>query len=336
VSREHLVFDLGNFELQSGCVFSGAQLAYQTYGELNAERDNVVVLPTFYTGSHTRNKGFFGSGRAIDPARHFVVSVNLFGNGISSSPSNTPAPFNGANFPDVTLYDNVHAQYRLLTEVLQVNRVALVSGWSMAGCQSFQWAAQYPDFVDAILPFCASARTAEHNVVFLEGVKAALQADSVYADGHYSSPPIKGLKAFGRVYAGWAFSQTFYREQMYKLKGFDSAEDLLQDWEQDHLDWDANDLLCKLKTWQGGDISANDRYQHDFKAALNAIKAKTIVIVCDNDLYFRPEDNQLEIEHIQGGELRIFESAWGHCVASPGNSPEFEQFLDQAISELIN
>ncbi len=332
---DYSVFALGDFELQSGEVLPGAQLAYKTYGSLNANRDNAVVLPTFYTGSHLRNEGFFGPGRAIDPARHFVVSVNLFGNGISSSPSNTPAPFGAVGFPQITLYDNVRAQYRLLTEELGVKRVALVTGWSMAGCQSFQWAAQYPDFVDAILPFCASAKTSEHNIVFLEGVKAALQADAVYADGNYSSPPVKGLKAFGRIYAGWAFSQTFYREQMYRLKGFDSAEELLQDWEQDHLDWDANDLLCKLWTWQQGDISANPLYNGNFKAALNAIKAKTIVIVCDNDLYFRAEDNQIETEHITDAELRIYESPWGHCVASPGNDPEFERYLDQAISELL-
>lgn len=336
MTDDYSVFDLGAFTLQSGSVFPGLQLAYKTYGQLNAQGDNVVVLPTFYTGSHMRNEGYFGRGRAIDPARHFIVSVNMFGNGISSSPSNTPAPFNGANFPDITLYDNVRAQYRLLTEELGVKRVALVTGWSMAGCQSFQWGAQYPDFVDAILPFCASAKTAEHNIVFLEGVKAALQADSVFADGLYTSPPEKGLKAFGRVYAGWAFSQTFYREHMYRLKGFDSAEALLQDWERDHLDWDANDLLCKLKSWQRGDIGANDLYQHDFHAALRAIQARTIIIVCDDDLYFRPEDNQLEIEHIQNGELRRYQSPWGHCVASPGNSPEFAQYLDQAISELLN
>ncbi|MDH3759358.1 MAG: alpha/beta fold hydrolase [Gammaproteobacteria bacterium] len=335
MNDDHEIFALGDFALQSGAFLPDARLAYKTYGEQNAAGDNVVVLPTFYTGSHMRNEGYFGPGRAIDPARHFVVSVNLFGNGISSSPSNTPAPFDGPNFPNITLYDNVRAQYRLLTEALGVKQVALVTGWSMAGCQSFQWGAQYPDFVSAILPFCASAKTSEHNIVFLEGVKAALQADAVYADGHYREPPVKGLKAFGRVYAGWAFSQTFYREQMYRLKGFDSAEELLQDWEQDHLDWDANDLLCKLWTWQNGDISANDLYQGDFKAALNAIKAGTIVIVCDNDLYFRPEDNQIEIQHIHGGELRIYESPWGHCVASPGNEPKFEKFLDQAISELL-
>lgn len=329
------LYDLGDFELQSGVVLNSARLAYRTYGELNQTGDNVVVLPTFYTGTHLRNEGYFGPGRAIDPARHFVVSINMFGNGISSSPSNTPAPYNAAGFPQITLYDNVRAQYRLLTEVLGVRRVALVTGWSMAGCQSFQWGAQYPDLVDAILPFCASAKTSEHNIVFLEGVKAALQADSIYDNGNYSSPPERGLKAFGRVYAGWAYSQTFYREQMYRLLGFDSAEALLQDWERDHLEWDANDLLCMLWTWQQGDISANQLYQHNFEASLAAIRARTIVIVCDNDLYFPPEDNQIEIEHISNGELRVYHSPWGHCVASPGNDPEFQKYLDQAIAELL-
>ncbi|NCF37787.1 MAG: alpha/beta fold hydrolase [Gammaproteobacteria bacterium] len=332
---DYQVYDLGDFELQSGVVLNSARLAYRTYGELNQTGDNVVVLPTFYTGTHLRNEGYFGPGRAIDPARHFVVSINMFGNGISSSPSNTPAPYNAAGFPQITLYDNVRAQYRLLTEVLGVRRVALVTGWSMAGCQSFQWGAQYPDLVDAILPFCASAKTSEHNIVFLEGVKAALQADSIYDNGNYSSPPERGLKAFGRVYAGWAYSQTFYREQMYRLLGFDSAEALLQDWERDHLEWDANDLLCMLWTWQQGDISANQLYQHNFEASLAAIRARTIVIVCDNDLYFPPEDNQIEIEHISNGELRVYHSPWGHCVASPGNDPEFQKYLDQAIAELL-
>jgi homoserine O-acetyltransferase len=336
MSIDYQIYDLGNIQLQSGDTLPDAKLAYKTYGELSRTKDNVVLLPTFYTGSHYRNEGFFGKGRAIDPTRHFVVSINLFGNGLSSSPSNTPAPYDASRFPDITLYDNIRAQQQLLTEALGINKIALVTGWSMAGCQSFQWAAQYPGMVSAILPFCASAKTAEHNIVFLEGVKAALQADSVYDDGNYQSPPTKGLKAFGRVYAGWAFSQTFYREQMYRLKGFDTAEALLRDWEADHLDWDANDLLCKLWTWQQGDISNQVPYSNDFVAALAAIEAKTIIIACDNDLYFRPEDNALEVEHIKNGELRVYQSPWGHCVASPGNDPAFEHYLDQAIKELLH
>lgn len=329
---DHLVHEISQLELQSGDILENARLAYKTYGELNQTRDNVVVLPTFYTGSHIRNEGFFGAGRAIDPAKHFIVSVNLFGNGISSSPSN----HGGADYPAVTLFDNIVAQHDLLFGALGVERIAMVTGWSMAGCQSFQWAAQFPDLVDAIVPFCASAKTAIHNQVFLKGVKAALQADSSYQGGRYESPPEAGLKAFGRIYAGWAFSQTFYRDEMFKQLGFDNAEALLEDWEQDHLHWDANDLLCKLETWLAGDISANPLYNGDFELALASIKAKTTIISCDNDLYFRPEDNEYEARYIPGAQHHIYQSPWGHCVASPGNCPEFHHYLDAVIAQLLN
>ena len=328
-------FDLGDVPLIGGGVLRNARLGYKTYGTLNGAGDNVIVMPTFYTGTHDRNEGFFGAGRAIDPARHFIVSINMFGNGISSSPSTTPAPQDGPRFPEVTLWDNVACQHRLLTERLGVDRIALVTGWSMAGCQSYQWAAQYPDMVDAILPFCASARTSPHNIVFLEGVKAALQADQAWNGGDYDTPPEAGLKAFGRVYAGWAFSQTFYREKLHRSLGFETFEDLLVDWEEDHLNWDANNLLSKLWTWQHGDISANDLYGGDFERALGAITARAILIPCTTDLYFPPEDNEIEVRHMPNAELRPFASPWGHCVASPGNVPEFAAFLDGCIAELL-
>ena len=331
----HKTFLLGNIELQSGVVLPGAKLTYQTYGELNAARDNVIVLPTFFTGTHRRNEGFFGPGRAMDPARHFIVSVDMFGNGYSSSPSNTPAPFDGPRFPNVSLYDNIACQHRLLTEKLDVRSIALVAGWSMAGCQSYQWAAQYPDMVRAIVPFCASAKTSAHNIVFLEGVKAALQADAAWNGGNYDKQPEQGLRAFGRVYAGWAFSQSFYRNGLYRELCFETVEDLLLDWEEDHLNWDANDLLAKLWTWQNGDISANDLYGGNIDAALGAIKARTILIPCTNDLYFSPEDNVIEFGFLANAELKPYDSPWGHCVANPGNDPKFEKFLDDCINAVL-
>lgn len=334
---DHLTYELGAVDLQKGGRLEHAQLAYKVYGELNAAGDNVVVLPTFYTGSHMRNEGFFGPGRAIDPDKHFIVSINLLGNGLSSSPSNAPAPQDGPRFPTVTLWDNIALQHRLLTEELGVSRIALVAGWSMAGCQSYQWAAQYPDMVEAILPFCASAKTSPHNIVFLEGVKAALCADQTWNDGHYTQPPVRGLKAFARVYAGWAFSQTWYREELHKQIGFETFEDLLVDWEIDHAEnWDANDLLAKLETWQLGDISANALYNGDFKKALGAIKAQAILIPCTDDLYFPPADNLIEAQHMPNADCRPFASPWGHCVASPGNVPEFQAFLDGCITELLD
>lgn len=330
------IFELGHVSLQSGEILRSTRLAYKTYGTLSPAGDNVVVLPTFYTGTHMRNEGFFGPGRAIDPARHFIVSVNLFGNGLSSSPSNTPAPQDGPRFPVVTFWDNVACQHRLLTERLGVKKIALVAGWSMAGCQCYQWAAQFPDMVDAILPFCASAKTSPHNFVFLEGVKAALCADQSWNGGDYAKPPVAGLKAFARVYAGWAYSQTFYRDGLYRELGFDTIEELLRDWEADHVDnWDANDLLAKLATWQRGDVSANSLYNGDLAHALGAVRARCIIMPCTQDLYFPPQDNALEADLIAGARFQPYDSPWGHCAASPGNDAGFTSTLEASFAELL-
>ncbi|MBY8977819.1 alpha/beta fold hydrolase [Rhodobacteraceae bacterium NNCM2] len=330
------ICQLGDVPLISGETLRGARLAYQTYGALSPARDNVVVIPTFYTGTHWRNEGFFGPGRAIDPARHFIVSINLFGNGLSSSPSNTAPPQDGPRFPVISFWDNVACQHRLLTGHLGVERIALVTGWSMAGCQCYQWGAQFPDMVDAILPFCASAKTSPHNIVFLEGVRATLCADSAWNGGDYTAPPVAGLKAFGRVYAGWAFSQTFFREGLYRQLGHETVEDLLRAWEDDHVEnWDANDLLAMLATWQGGDISANPLYGGDIGAALGAIKARAILMPCTYDLYFPPEDNAAEARLMPNAELRPFENAFGHCAASPGRNTGFDAVLDAAVADLL-
>ncbi len=145
-------------------------------------------------------------------------------------------------------------------------------------------------------------------IVFLEGVKAALQADQDYENGCYTTPPQKGLKAFARVFAGWAYSQTFYREGLYRQLGFNSYEELLLDWENDHLQWDANHLLAMLWTWQNANISDSTLYGGNFEKALGAIKARTIVIPCSDDLYFPPQDNAIEVDKIRDAELRIYSS----------------------------
>ena len=329
-------YELGDIELLSGETLLSAKLAYKTYGALNSDKNNVILLPTFYTGTHKRNEGFFGTNRAISPEKHFIISINLFGNGLSTSPSNADKKQRGSKFPTITLWDNIKCQHELLTKNFNIEKIALVTGWSMAGCQSYQWAAQYPDMVEAILPFCASAKTSEHNFVFLEGVKAALCADPIWNNGDYSTPPTEGLKAFGRVYAGWAFSQSFFREKKYKELGFKNVEELLIDWENDHVNnWDANNLLTKLLTWQKNDISTGPIYNNNFTEALNRIKAKAILMPCSHDLYFPPEDNEFEVKHMQNAELRKFDSIWGHCVANPGNDKNFEVALDNAINDLL-
>jgi len=329
-------FSLGNVKLLSGKVLKSAKLVYKTYGKLNTNQSNVIILPTFYTGTHIRNEGFIGKNRAINPNKYFIISINMFGNGLSSSPSNSSRLQDGSQFPEITLWDNIYCQHKLITEKLKIKKIALVTGWSMAGCQSYQWAAQYPDMVKSILPFCASSKTSIHNHVFLEGIKAALTADVNWKNGTYKKQPLAGLKAFGRVYAGWAFSQDFYRKKLYKNLGFKNAEDLLKNWANDHAkNWDANDLLCKLKTWQLNDISCGPLYKGNYIKALKSIKAKTILMPCNQDLYFRTEDNIYEKKFINKVSLKPIDSPYGHCAANPGNDKKFQTKLDQNITELL-
>ncbi len=327
-------FELGALALQSGEILPDARLAYTTHGTLNAARDNAVLFPTYYTGTHRDNERLVRAGRALDPTRWFVVIPNLFGNGVSSSPSNHPR-VGGAAFPRVSLLDNVQAQQRLLQEALGVERVALAFGWSMGAQQAYHHAALYPERVASLLAVCGSARTSPHNWVFLEGVKAALLADPDFAAGNYRAPPRRGLAAFGRVYAGWAYSQQFFRDGEYRALGHASAAALLDAWAADHQAYDANDLLCVLASWQGADISDNPRFGGDFSRALAAISARTLLLPVDSDLYFHPDDNRLEARHLADGELRVLESSFGHVGGGPDRNPQLSAQIDDAIRELL-
>ena len=271
---DYQIFEAGDVVLQSGLTYRNARLAYKTYGTLDAAKSNVIVHPTSYGAQHYDLEWAIAAGKALDPAKYFIVIPNMFGNGLSSSPSNTPPPFDRARYPHFTLTDNVRVQQRLLEEVFGIERVALVYGFSMGAQQAFHWGALFTDRIRRIAAICGSAKTSPHNFVFLEGVKAALTADPAWQDGWFSTQPTRGFQAMGRVYAGWGLSQAFYREEEWRKLGFSSLEDfLVGSWEAGFRRRDANDLLAMLWSWQHADISANEIYGGDLGKSLGAIAA---------------------------------------------------------------
>ena len=337
MSVDYEIYDLGDVRLQRGATLRDCKLAYKTFGALNAEKDNVIVYPTWYSGQHYENEWLIGQGRALDPDKYFIIIPNMFGNGLSTSPSNTPEPYNAARFPQVTAFDNVVQQHRLVTEKFGIRKVKLVTGWSMGALQTFHWGALFPDMVERIAPFCGSAKCSRHNFVFLEGVKAALTADAAWNNGWYTTKPEKGLRAVARVYAGWGFSQAFYRQELdLRTLGYSTLEDFLVSfWEGFFLPKDANNLLTMLWTWQNGDISDNPLYKGDYKKALGAIKAKAYVMPGSTDLYFPPEDSENEVAHMPNATFVPIKSIWGHFAGGPGTSKEDVAFLDNKLKELL-
>jgi homoserine O-acetyltransferase len=333
---DYELYELGDVTLQHGATLRGCRLAYKTYGELAADKSNAIVYPTWYSGRHWDNEWLIGEGMALDPSRWFIIVPNMLGNGLSTSPSNTPPPYDKARFPKVTVYDNVAVQHRLVTEKFGIETLKLVTGWSMGAGQTYQWAVSHPEMVERACPFCGSSRTSEHNVVFLEGVKAALTADDAFRNGWYGAPPAKGLRAMARVYAGWGFSQAFYWDRVYTEMGHSSLEDfLIGFWEGFFLDdRDPNNLLTMLWTWQNGDVGKTPGFDGDTTKALNSIRARLIALPAEKDLYFPPEDEAWAVEHIPNGELRVIPGVWGH-FAGGGVNPVDTAYIDNVLKELL-
>jgi len=279
-----------------------------------------------------------GEGKALDPTKYFVVTFGLFSNGESSSPSNTPVPYNGPYFPSVSYADNIRAQYAVLTKHLDIKKVHMVVGFSMGGQQAYHWAVMYPDFLEKYVVICGSARTSVHNQCFLEGPKAALTASKDFEGGHYKSVPQHGLRAFGRVYSAWAYGQAWFRENKHLKGGLypDLNSFLHECWGENYIRaWDANDMLTMLNTWQSGDV-AKIHGDPDLQTALGRIKAKGLIMPSKTDLYFPPEDNEIEVKYLgDKAKLVVIDSIWGHVAGGGGNDRDVE-FIRSQIGQFLS
>ncbi|WCT74609.1 alpha/beta fold hydrolase [Sphingomonas naphthae] len=328
------VHAFGDVTLQSGAILPAAQLTYTTHGTLNADKSNAILFPTWFGGQHPANDWIIGPGRALDPEKYFIVVVNNMGNGLSSSPSNTPAPADGPRFPYVSVLDNVILQRRLLEEAFGIGHLLLIVGRSMGAQIAFQWGAYYPDFMDAILPFVGSARTAHHNWVFLENVRGAMTSDPAFMDGEYETQPTVAFDRMGLVFDSWGLSQAWYRQGLHLAQGYATTKDFIRR-QRPQGGGDANNVIASVETWQGADLSDNPLYGGDYAKALGAITARTIVMPSRTDLYFPPEDSEIEVSHMPNAELRVIESVWGHRAGAPGTDPVDTAFIEDAIRELL-
>ena len=340
----HHEFIINNFRTESGVTLPVARVVFGTYGTLNDARDNVVLLPSHYMANHhgydwligRDGVGPQGERRALDPSKLFLVATELFGNGQSSSPSNTPEPFHGPRFPVTTIRDNVEVVHRLLVDDLKVTHVRAVIGFSMGAEQAFQWAVSYPAFADRIVATAGTARAWPHGIVRLEGQIAALAADPTFNKGDYTTPPRKGIEAFGLVWLGWLYSQEWWRREMWKT----NAPDRTLDQEIDNrrrtffANNDANDLILQARTWQRHDVGATPGFGGDLQKALRSIAAPVLYMPSETDLYFPVGDARYEAQFIPKVSLVPIPSLWGHPAGAGGN-PADRAFLNETIGRFL-
>jgi homoserine O-acetyltransferase/O-succinyltransferase len=330
-------FVISNFKTESGVTLPQARVVYGTYGHLNAKKDNVVLLPSHYMANFHGYEWLIGADRALDPSGLFLVATELFGNGRSSSPSNTPEPYHGPRFPITTIRDNVEAVHRLLTEDLKITHVRAIIGFSMGAQQAFQWAVSYPTFADRIVATCGTAKTYPHGVVRLEGQISALTADSAFQNGDYASPPSKGLEAFAVVWTGWLFSQEWWRRELWheRSPAGTTFEQVLNNYRTHFIPGaDANDLILQMRTWERHDVGSTPGSGGDVERALHSIKVPLLYMPSETDLYFPLGDARYEAGFITGVTLTPIPSLWGHTAGAASN-PADAKFLNEKIEKFM-
>jgi homoserine O-acetyltransferase/O-succinyltransferase len=330
-------FVIANFKTESGVTLPKAIIVYGTYGHLNAAKDNVVLLPSHYMADFHGYEWLIGPDLALGPSKLFLVATELFGNGHSSSPSNTPEPFHGPRFPLTTIRDNVEAVHRLLAEDLKITHLRAIVGFSMGAEQAFQWAVTYPTFADKIVATSGTAKCYPHGVVRLESQIAAITADPAFASGDYKTQPKNGLQTFGIVWTAWLFSQEWWRKELWRQDPSmgKTFEEVVNNFHTDFIPGaDANDLILQMRTWEKHDVGTTPGFSGDVEKALRSIKTPILYMPGETDLYFPVGDAKYESAFIPGVTLMPIPSLWGHTAGAAPN-PADSKFLNHNIRKFL-
>lgn len=335
VSTQH-EFRLANFRTESGVTLPQALIVYGTYGTLNEARDNAVLLPSHYMANYHGYEWLIGPGKALDPAKLFLVSTEMFGNGRSSSPSNTPKPYDGPRFPITTIRDNVTAVHQLLTQELKITHLRAIVGFSMGAEQAFQWVVSYPTFADRIVATAGTAKCYPHGVVRLESQIAAIELDPGYAAGNYIKPPLKGLQTFGAIWAAWLYSQEWWRKELWRTSTPPGTtfDQFLGGIRERFARNDANNHILQCRTWERHDVGSTPGFKGNVEAALRSIQVPVLYMPSETDLYFPIADARYEAAFIPKVTLRPIPSLWGHTAGAASN-PADAKFLNEEIASFL-
>ena len=332
-------YDLSGFTLQSGLKLpSHATLAYKVHGPPIGQGKGVILHPTSFDAVHDELEYNIGPGKTLDTSEYTVIVPNLLGNGVSYSPSmdvvaatsNGSTPLSPSSSSPlrkpifVSIADNVKAQYELLKSLGLAcdasQPLTLIYGYSMGALQAFEWATQVPDGVERIAAVCGASKCGDLNRIFLRSIEAALKADAAWdpSSERFTHKPTRGLRAFSSIYAGWGVGPDYYVHKTFEKDGYTTADDFLErSYIPAFASCDGDDLLAQIHAWREADAGS-----------LSKVRAKVLLMPCDNDKYFTVEEARIEAEALGPlCELKPILSSAGHRAGDPGR-PGLEKELE--------
>lgn len=311
---------LGDFKLPSGAVIRDCRIGYRTYGQLNADKSNVVVFTTWASGTTEQLAGNIGPGKMVDSSKYYVVSIDALGNGVSSSPSNSQLQPR-MKFPQFTIRDMVETQHEVLTKVLGLQHIYAVMGISMGGMQTFQWLVAYPDFMTLAIPIVGSPQLAPYDLLIWQAQIDAIMNDSAWNQGNYRQNPARKINAaFGALLLTTPdnYNKRMTRQQV--LADLDKA--------QNEAGFDVNNKIRQTQAMMALDIAAP--FGGSLEQAAATVKARAFVIVARADHVVTPGP-ALALARLLNAPTMILDSDCGHLAPSCESrkvNAEVANFLD--------
>ena len=300
VAQELHIADMGNCELEAGVVLQDCRIAYRTAGQLNGERSNAVLFPTWYTGTTENLTQVVGADGYVDSSKYFVIMVDAFGNGISTSPSNSSRQ-SGTSFPQVSIRDMVRHQYRLLTEKFGLDSVKAVIGISMGGMQAFEWAVSYPGFADKVIPITGSPRLAVYDIL---GWETELDLLSLYRSCHCE----EAVQAFAglRLLVG---RTPQYHSRVNSRDKLEAVQAQIEDrrLSEDQVDNRSSQLYAMVNHNVAGP------YGDDMNEAAGRVRSDLLIIVSEEDHVVTPTP-ALEFARLVDAKVLKLTSDCGHLA----------------------
>ena len=331
-------YTIGDFPLESGETVKDFNIAYMTEGTLNAARSNAVLMVTAIGGNHHRIDFLIGPGRGIDTDKLFVIKTNAIGNGITTSPS-TSATQHGPDFPKFTIRDMVASQKALLDH-LGINHLVTVAGASMGGMQVLQWGVSYPAMMDSLVALTPMARTTAWSIAINHATRRALMLDPAFQNGRYTAQPEAGWRMRADVLqvlgtrTPEAMRQQF-AEPMDVNAWITAQEDAVVKSGFDANDWIAQTWAYDRHNVGDTKIDGKAPFNGDPIRALRTVKAKSLLMTGQLDLY-NPVENAMEAATaIPDARYVQIPSVQGHVAASPGFKPADVEFINTTVRTFL-
>ena len=320
LAQEQQFANIGDLKLQNGGVIRQCRVGYRTFGKLNSDKSNVVVVPTWAGGTTEQLVSSFGPGRLVDSSRYFVIAIDALSNGVSSSPSNSRLQPR-MHFPKFTLRDTIESQHQLLTKVLHIDRVKAIVGISMGGMQTFQWVVSYPEFMEKAVPIVGSPRLAAYDLVHWQAQIESLMRDRDWKGGNYAVNPSREVDfAFGEILLTSPDDYNRRKTREQALADLAKAR-------RDTKRFDANDKIRQTQAMMDLDVSRE--FGGSLERAAKAVKAKLFVVVARFDHVVTPGP-ATEFASFTGAKLLNLESDCGHLATSCESKR-----LDDAIADFL-